>query len=559
MNNINKLLCLKVMILLFLIGILTGCSNPILEIREIENKESMTDETQKETHEEEKEKKEEDISRTKKVRRKDFKINDNVLIADVLLAQNNYRDVAIFITYEDDRIDELFPDGLKIQVDNFEFLTITKYDSDFIIHTYLEEGIHEICIYNEGELLCSEEITVKKAGNDSMEQEIALLIELYGKNLELEVLDDNYINSINHVYIGNYMDGSLNIPTYKYSEDKDHIEGIRYYIPLVENAIDKLGKNDLLYDLDSYGMGAFISIQAVQIDYSDGVSEELLRQCILEKGINLDEAYDVKSFYSLSSPGIRCLFDVSDDINESVNDVLDQAEKEITDDLKDEIELYIELGLITREDISEFEKGMTDSQIRSSIENELRRQGMNLEDGRTEAIFLMKDDFIYSIMVRIPSLSDEMQDAVCNEIIQSFEEYTMGERELFESLINTYYCQNDMGKKMDIKIMPDAVNIGCLFDNGHMEWVYFHLLKETEENYIIGADITLEGITQLAVNKNDFSELKTIGSNVINSDEDISIIDVYSSFINEMEKTIEYEDNMLGEWIFEDSDKRFIM
>ena len=89
MNNINKLLCLKVMILLFLIGILTGCSNPILEIREIENKESMTDETQKETHEEEKEKKEEDISRTKKVRRKDFKINDNVLIADVLLAQNN--------------------------------------------------------------------------------------------------------------------------------------------------------------------------------------------------------------------------------------------------------------------------------------------------------------------------------------------------------------------------------------------------------------------------------------------------------------------------------------
>ena len=233
MNNINKLLCLKVMILLFLIGILTGCSNPILEIREIENKESMTDETQKETHEEEKEKKEEDISRTKKVRRKDFKINDNVLIADVLLAQNNYRDVAIFITYEDDRIDELFPDGLKIQVDNFEFLTITKYDSDFIIHTYLEEGIHEICIYNEGELLCSEEITVKKAGNDSMEQEIALLIELYGKNLELEVLDDNYINSINHVYIGNYMDGSLNIPTYKYSEDKDHIEGIRYYIPLV--------------------------------------------------------------------------------------------------------------------------------------------------------------------------------------------------------------------------------------------------------------------------------------------------------------------------------------
>ncbi len=555
MRNFGKCPILKMVIVLWLVGILSGCSNPKPETMEAERVETEISETSQlpEEHYIEESETENVVCQINETERENYKIDDSVLIEDVLFEQGEYQEVIIGVAYEGEGLDKAFPHGLKIQVSDVDFLTLTDYYSSFIIHTYLKEGMHEIYLYNDDKLLDKEELTVRKTGSGSDSQNAAFMIELYQKGPALQKVDIDYIIPINEAYLGSYMDWNLYPPSYKYAEDKEDMRGIRYYIPLEYTSVEKLGKDYLEYEMDNYGMGSFISVQAVQTDFSGEDSEELLKAYIQDKDIDIEDAYDLKSFNVLSCPGIRCLFDISDYADESKSEASQQIRK-----LDDDIRLYKEMGIITEKDIREFRENMTDDQISAAIDNELKIQGMNLHNGRTSAIFLMKDQVIYSIIAYIPSLSDQAQDAVCNEIIKSFEEYTISERELLESLQNVYYCQDAIQKKMDVKTMPDAINIGCLYENGEMEWVYFHLLKETEKSYIIAADITVEGIKQLAVDKNDFSQIKAIGPNRIDSDKDISVIDVYSILDRKIAETSDYGVDLSEEWIFEDSDRRYI-
>ena len=102
------------------------------------------------------------------------------------------------------------------------------------------------------------------------------------------------------------------------------------------------------------------------------------------------------------------------------------------------------------------------------------------------------------------------RDAICNEIIQSFEPYTMDEKKLLEVIKGTSYNVN--GIQLEIKDLPGQNGVGCfitevLSDGSETQaWAFVELRKETENTYILSIKETGGRVLEIEIPKDDIGK-----------------------------------------------------
>ena len=306
-------------------------------------------------------------------------------------------------------------------------------------------------------------VTYLKDGGEESEEWFKIQID----NLPSRRLKVNHSYQC-HIYMDDYRSHLADRHVFLPDSTKEHIEGLQYYIP-VPVVCEKDGELHYKYDLDEYtwgdyAPGVFIDVIVKKIQNTEDSSQNMLHQYMerhMEAVTNHETiiAHSVKEFTAISCPGMRFVYEFTGIDNEELREILDSYETE-------------------------------------SI--------------KVHMVSLNKDGYLYVFILSLYPFTDEMQDAICNEIIQSFEPYTMDEKKLLEVIKGTSYNVN--GIQLEIKDLPGQNGVGCfitevLSDGSETQaWAFVELRKETENTYILSIKETGGRVLEIEIPKDDIGK-----------------------------------------------------
>lgn len=388
-----------------------------------------------------------------------YETNDQVTISEIKARDANMCDTTLFVTYLKDGGEES-EEWFKIQIDNLPSRRL-KVNHSYQCHTYLETGEHVIQVTDDNGYSGEIEFIVGNMREQTIGYDISI------KNNTLVFQDSGFYNGIN-IYMDDYRSHLADRHVFLPDSTKEHIEGLQYYIP-VPVVCEKDGELHYKYDLDEYtwgdyAPGVFIDVIVKKIQNTEDSSQNMLHQYMerhMEAVTNHETiiAHSVKEFTAISCPGMRFVYEFTGIDNEELREILDSYETE-------------------------------------SI--------------KVHMVSLNKDGYLYVFILSLYPFTDEMQDAICNEIIQSFEPYTMDEKKLLEVIKGTSYNVN--GIQLEIKDLPGQNGVGCfitevLSDGSETQaWAFVELRKETENTYILSIKETGGRVLEIEIPKDDIGK-----------------------------------------------------